>query len=75
MTTAPGIQPAPTCPGCLGSKPALRLICLACRQVLPERMGAELDRTADWPITDRLRAVVEAEALTWLRVRREGRHA
>lgn len=62
------------CPGCWGSKPPVRWACLACEQVLPAPMALAVARTTGRPITDHERAVALAEALTWLRVRRERRH-
>lgn len=62
------------CPGCLGRKPPRRLICLACEHVLPGPLRHELDLTAGRPLTHPRRAVATADALTWLRIRREGRH-
>lgn len=62
------------CPGCLGRLSPARVVCLACELVLPVAMRAELDRTAGRPLTHQPRAVAVAEALTWLRVRREGRY-
>lgn len=73
------VQPVPAadpglCPGCLGRCPARRTICLPCEAVLPPGLRAELQRTAGRPLTHQPRAQVVADALGWLRLRREGRH-